>query len=276
VPNVGFIGLGDMGAAIARRIIGAGFRTALWARRESTLEGFAPGSFQRCSSAAAVGGSADVVGLCVFNDADVREVAIEQGLLAAMRKDSVLVIHSTVSPEVCEEVAAVGAARGVAVLDAPVSGARTGAEAGKLAVMVGGDSAALEKARPVLECFSSLIRLMGPIGSGQRMKILNNMLTFATGRLANVAIEEGQRFGLEPRAIIDILRAGSARSFSLDATVEMLMPDPAFQKHALTMIDKERGLYERMRAAADRPRSILQDLADQQSVSCVPRMDIGK
>jgi 3-hydroxyisobutyrate dehydrogenase len=276
VPNVGFIGLGDMGGAIARRIIDAGFTTALWARREAALEGFAPGSFKRCSSVAELGGFADVVGLCVFNDTDVRQVAVEEGLLAAMRPQSVLLIHSTVSPEVCEEIAAAGAARGVAVLDAPVSGARTGAEAGKLAVMVGGDATALVKARPVLESFSSLIRLMGPIGSGQRMKILNNMLTFATGRLANVAIEEGQRFGLEPRAIIDILRAGSARSFSLDATVEMLMPDPAFQKHALTMIDKERGLYERMRTAAGEPRSILEDLADQQSASCVPRMDLGK
>jgi 3-hydroxyisobutyrate dehydrogenase len=268
--KVGFIGLGDMGSAIARRIIDAGFPTALWARRDIALQPFDRGSFTHCATVADVGRFADVVGLCVFNDADVRQVLLDQGLLDAMKKGSVVLIHSTVSPELCETMAAAAAVHGIALLDAPVSGGREGALAGKLAVMVGGDAAALEQSRPVLECFSSLIRLMGPIGSGQRMKVLNNMLTFANGRIANLAIETGQMFGLEPYAVMDILRTGGARSFALDTMVEKLLPDEAFQQHAFKMIDKERGLYKNMRVAANLRRSILDDLADQQSKKCVP------
>jgi 3-hydroxyisobutyrate dehydrogenase len=272
--KVGFVGLGDMGSAIARRIIDAGFPTALWARRQRSLELFESGSFTHCPSLPDLGRFADIVGLCVFNDSDVRQVLLDGCLLDSMRRGSVLLIHSTVSAEVCEEMAAVADARGISVLDAPVSGGREGALAGKLVVMVGGEAAALERSRPVLESFSSLIRLMGPIGSGQRMKVLNNMLTFANGRIANIAIETGQSFGLEPRAVIDVLRRGSASSFALDAMVEKLLPDADFQKHALRMIDKERALYSRMRASTGVPRNILEDLADQQSTQCVPAMTV--
>ena len=272
--KVGFIGLGDMGGAIARRIIDAGFATALWARRPIALEQFERGSFIHCKAVADVGRFADIVGLCVFNDTDVRQVLMDDGLLDAMKRDSVVLIHSTVSPELCEEMAAAAAVRGIALLDAPVSGGREGALAGKLAVMVGGELAALERCRPVLESFCSLIRLMGPVGSGQRMKVLNNMLTFANGRIANLAIETGQIFGLEPYAVMDILRTGGARSFALDVMVEKLLPDEAFQQHALRMIDKERGLYNRMRVAAGLQRSILEDLADQQARQCVPSIGI--
>jgi 3-hydroxyisobutyrate dehydrogenase len=274
--KVGFIGLGDMGSAIARRIIDAGLPTALWARRAATLQAFADCSVTRCSSVAELGRFADVVGLCVFNDADVREVIIAQGLLSAMKSGSVILIHSTVSPEVCEEMAAAGAARGIVVLDAPVSGGREGAQAGKLATMVGGDPIALERSRPVIESFSTLIRLMGPIGSGQRMKVLNNMLTFANGRVANIVVETAQRFGLDPFATMDVLRTGGARSFALDTMIEKLLPDPAYQKHALTMIDKERNLFAHMRVAGGLPRGVLDELSHQHSELCVPRMDVGR
>ena len=273
--KVGFIGLGDMGGAIAQRIIAAGFPTALWARRAATLEQFAAASFTHCTAPAEVGRRSDVVGVCVFSDQDVREILLgDDGLLQGMSPGGTILIHSTVSVAVCTDLAAQGERRGVAVLDAPVSGGREGALRGKLAIMVGGEAAALDKVRPVLDAYGAVVRLMGPIGSGQKMKVLNNVLSFATGHLAGVGIETGQRLGLDPYAIIDILRSGGAASASIESIADKLLPDPAFQRHALTMVVKDSALFSQIRRAAHLSPTLLEQLAEERAGQIVPRMNL--
>ncbi|GGM64625.1 NAD(P)-dependent oxidoreductase [Dactylosporangium sucinum] len=242
--RVGFIGVGDMGGPIAGRIIAAGFPTTLWSRRPQSLARFADDTYTAAASKAELGAASDVVGLCVFGDADVLEVTLGAGgVLEGMAAGSVLLIHSTNAAEVSQQVAAEAAKRGIQVLDAPVSGASGGAEAGTLTIMTGGEQAAFERALPVMRSYGRLIRLLGPVGSGQRMKVLNNALTHSTGQLGIIAIQTGMQLGLDPVAVVDVLRSGSAQSFSLNNLITRLVPDPEFVEHARTMMTKDVGLY---------------------------------
>jgi 3-hydroxyisobutyrate dehydrogenase len=271
--TAGFIGLGDMGLPIARRIVASGFPTTLWARREASLAGFEPSGFTRAHNPADLGARSRVVGICVFSDADVRDVLLgPQGVLAGMRPGGIVLIHSTVTARVCEDVAVAAAAHDIAILDAPVSGGSASAVAGTLTVMVGGDVEAMERARPVLESFARVIRHMGPLGSGQRMKALNNVTGFGNGRIASIAIEIGVALGLDGHAVMDVLRSGGAGSYAIDSIATALLPDPAFQAHAATMIEKDTRLFQLYREAAELPRSVLDQLAEERIARIVPAL----
>jgi 3-hydroxyisobutyrate dehydrogenase-like beta-hydroxyacid dehydrogenase len=182
--------------------------------------------------------------------------------------------HSTVSTDVCLALAKEAKRRAIEVLDAPVSGGREGALRGKLVVMVGGEAQALEKVRPVVASYGAVIRLMGPIGSGQTMKVLNNVLSFANGRLATIAIETGQNLGLDSQAILEVLRSGGAGSASIDSIADKLLPDREFQRHARTMVIKDTGLFTQIRAAAGLAPCLLEQLAEERSKQIVPEMNL--
>jgi 3-hydroxyisobutyrate dehydrogenase-like beta-hydroxyacid dehydrogenase len=270
--RAGFIGLGDMGGAIARRIIDAEFVTTLWARRETSLEAFRGTRFNSAQSPSEVGRNSDVVGVCVFGDDDVRAVVFgSDGLLEGMAQGSVLIIHSTVSVAVTLEIAAAAQARGVYVLDAPVSGARSGATAGTLSIMVGGEALAFQKALPLMQVYGASILHLGGIGSGQRMKVLNNVLGFANLRMAHLAIELGDRLGLEPEGVKQVLRSGSAGSFNLGILIDRLLPDPAFARHAVTMTEKDTRLFQRMCQDEGLPRTLMDQLAEE-AIEVVARL----
>jgi 3-hydroxyisobutyrate dehydrogenase-like beta-hydroxyacid dehydrogenase len=271
--RAGFIGLGDMGGPMAQCIIDAGFPLTLWARRESSLEPYDRAKFTRAATPAELGSRSDVVGICVFRDDDVRSVLLgEDGVLAGMQPGGVVMIHATVTVAVCEEIAAAAAERGVELLDAPVSGARAGAEAGTLTVMVGGTAAAMDRAMPVIQSFGKVIRLMGPLGSGQRMKALNNVTGFCNGRIASIAVETGAALGLDPEAVLQILRSGGAASFSIESIATRLLPDPDFRAHAATMMEKDTRLFQSYARQAGLPHSILETLADQRIRQIVPEL----
>lgn len=272
VPRVGFVGLGDMGGAIAGRIMSAGFPVTLWARREVSYAQFAPESFRRARDLEDLGRSSDIVGVCVFGDDDVRQIVLaEGGLLSAMGPGGILLIHSTVSVQTCLEIAHAAAHR-IEVLDAPVSGQREEALRGRLVLMVGGDPVALERSRPVIESYGNLVRRMGPVGSGQTMKLLNNVLAFATGSLAIDAIETAQSLGLDAKAVMDVLCAGGARSMALISMVEKLVPNPDFCRHASSLMEKDARLFSEIRERAQLPRGVLEELAYARVRRIVPNL----
>lgn len=213
-PVCGFIGLGSQGAPIARRMIEAGFPTVLWARRLGSLLPFLDTQAEMARSISEVGARATHVGLCVSDDAAVLEVC--EQLLPAMRPGARIVIHSTTLPETCKTVARKAQARGVSVLEAPVSGGAPAAQAGALTVMTAGDLSVLEAARPVLDAFSRRIIHLGEYGAAQGAKLLNNTLLAANLALAHQAIAAGVGLGLERAAFIELLQASSGRSFGLD------------------------------------------------------------
>jgi len=216
--KVGFVGLGDQGAPIALRIVAAGFPLAIWARRVASLAPFEGTGAVVASSLEELGARSELVGVCVTDDRAVRQVILaeEGGVLAGMRAGSAIAVHATVHPATCVLLAKSAAVRGVALLDAPVSGGGQRARAGQLAVMVGGDSAEFERFRPVFDTFGDPVLHLGALGTGQCCKLLNNLLFSANLQIASDIAKLGQALGLERDALFEILSAGSGRSYALD------------------------------------------------------------
>jgi 3-hydroxyisobutyrate dehydrogenase len=235
---VGFVGLGSQGAPMARRIVDAGFPLILWARRPETLAAFQETAAQIANSLAELGKSSDHVGVCVVDDAGVREIV--DALLPSMRAGSRIVIHSTVDPRTCMELAARAAERGVALIDAPVSGGGDAAAAATLTVMVGGESAAVAAARPVFEAFSGHIAHLGGIGAGQLAKLVNNSLMAANMALADAALGVASTLGLDRAALIDLVKASSGRSYGFE--VRARLADIAMFGHGAKLLSKDVGL----------------------------------
>lgn len=213
--RIGFVGLGEIGAPMARRIMQAGWPLTVYARRPQVLEPFRNTTAVIARSLRELGERSDIVGICVFDDQQVEDVILGDGILSGMRRGGILLIHSTAHRDTCRKMAEAAAPLGVEVMDAPISGGPDGANAGTLGVMVGGDPQAFERSRPVLESFSRNIRRVGPVGSGQAAKIINNALYSAQGKLVHEAITLGETLGLDRKALIDLLQASSSDSFVL-------------------------------------------------------------
>jgi len=229
--RVGFIGLGSQGGPMARAIAEAGHPTTLWARREASLEPYADTDAKTAATPAELAANSDIVCLCVVGDADVEELADgPDGLLAHMAPGSILVVHSTIHPDTCKNLAERAAAQGISVVDAPVSGGAPAVEQKQLLVMVGGDEADLEKCRPVFESYANPIVHLGPVGAGQVTKILNNLLFTANLGSAMSALELGESLGVSRTKVCEVLSGGSANSKALGSiaifggTLEHLAP----------------------------------------------------
>ncbi len=213
--RIGFVGLGEIGAPMARRIMQAGWPLTVYARRPQVLEPFRNTTAVIARSLRELGERSDIVGICVFDDQQVEDVILGDGILSGMRRGGILLIHSTAHRDTCRKMAEAAAPLGVEVMDAPISGGPDGANAGTLGVMVGGDPQAFERSRPVLESFARNVRRVGPVGSGQAAKIINNALYSAQGKLVHEAITLGETLGLDRKALIDLLQASSSDSFVL-------------------------------------------------------------
>jgi 3-hydroxyisobutyrate dehydrogenase len=242
VTTAGFIGLGSQGAGMAQRIIADGIPTTLWARNPSSLASFR-GRAELAGQPAELGQRSDVVGICVTDDAAVREVTLgPTGVLAGMTAGSVLAIHSTIGTDTCAEIAQAADGHGVSVIDAPVSGGGAAAAAGGLTVYVGGSAEAVEGARPVLETYGDPVLHMGPLGSGLRTKLINNLLNAAQFGLAHDAMAVGEALGLEPHLLGRALTSGSGRSFSLEVFVGLGSLE-AIAGHLGPLLSKDVGLF---------------------------------
>lgn len=218
-PRVGFVGLGSQGGPMARQIIDAGFPTTLWARRPESLEPYADSRATTTATLTALGAQTDVLGVCVVNDADVDQILRGgEGALAHMAAGSIVVIHSTVRPDTCRRLATDHP--DISFLDAPVSGGGHMAAAKNLLVMVGGEEKVLERCRPVLETFAEPLVHVGPLGSGQEAKLLNNALFTSHMGLAADLFALGRLRELDAAALGTILLAGSGRSYGLEVLVE--------------------------------------------------------
>ena len=258
--KAGFIGLGSQGAGMAQRIIEQGVPTTLWARREQSVEPFA-GTATIAADPIELGRTSDVVGICVTDGAAVRDVTLgPRGVLGGMAEGSVLALHSTIGTDECAEIADAAEARGVHVIDAPVSGGGAVAAAGHLTVYVGGADDAVARARPVLETYGDPVLHMGALGTGLRTKLLNNALNAAHFALAHDALAIGAALGLDPTTLGEALRNGSGRSFSLEVFVGLRSFD-AIADQVGPIMSKDIGLFDRETARAP-DRAVLLESAD--------------
>jgi 3-hydroxyisobutyrate dehydrogenase len=220
MTRVGFIGLGDMGGGMARRIIDAGFPTVLWARRPEALLPFEGPNVETADGPADLASRVDVIGICVWADDDVRDVLErDDGVLAGCKPGTVIAIHSTIAPATCRELADRAAERDVTVLDVPVSGGREVALSGALTVAIGGDEDAAERCRAVFESFGDPVIYVGPVGAAQSVKLINNALLTANLAIADDALTLGAALGVRTDAIAQWLRSGSGRSYALDVVM---------------------------------------------------------
>ena len=219
VPIVGFVGLGNQGSPIAARIVGGGLPLRVWARREASLAEVASTAAVVMPSLTTLAAACDIVCVCVLADADVLQVCTgEDGLLPSMRSGTVLLVHSTVAAQTCEAVAEAANSYGVHVLDAPVSGGEHRARKGEMSVMVGGDRSVFERCRGVFETFANSIEYLGPLGSGQRAKLVNNAVFTVNLSIANAAIDIGVALGIDREALTRVLIGSSANSFALQTS----------------------------------------------------------
>jgi len=218
VTRVGFIGLGSQGAPMARRIVDAGYQTTLWARRAESLEPFADTPAAIAATPAELGEAVDIVGICVVDDAGVDAVLRgPDGVLATLAAGSVVIVHSTVHPDTCTRLQADFPA--ITVIDAPVSGGGHKAAAGELVVMVGGPDDAVERCRPILATYGNPILHLGPLGSGQEVKVLDNTMFTAQLALAAEVYELAARRGIDQQSLAQVLAGGSGRSYAGDVVV---------------------------------------------------------
>lgn len=214
--TVAWIGTGIMGAPMAGHVLSRGHRLRVHTRTRHKADPLLRQGAVFCASAGDAARDADVVCVCVTDTPDVERVLLtDDGVAPTAREGTVVVDHSTISPIATTKLAKDLAGRGISLLDAPVSGGDVGARNGALAIMVGGESVALERARPVLECYGKTITHCGPSGAGQFAKLVNQILVSVTLAGVSEALSFAQRAGLNLETAIAATAAGAAGSWQL-------------------------------------------------------------
>jgi 3-hydroxyisobutyrate dehydrogenase len=259
--KTGFIGLGAMGAPMARHVHARGLLNVVGTRTQDKADALAAELGVRAARSAQNFADCDVVALCVPLDAAVLENVA--GLADVLRPGTVVIDHSTVSVDTARRAAAMCAAHGIGFLDAPVSGGVEGARNGKLSVMVGGDEAVLEKARPVLECYAARISHMGGTGAGQATKAVNQVLVAGINEAVCEGLALGEKLGLDAGRLLPTLMAGAAGNWFLDKRGATMLRDefaPGFKNaHMLKDLRIVQGIAQQ---AGIRTTVIDQALAD--------------
>ena len=216
--RIGFVGLGQMGLPMARNLSRAGYRIAAHDLNRDALDRTCEGTGAEApGSLKAIGESCEAVIAMLPDGKAVREVVLGSGgdcLLSGLARGSVLIDMSSSSPVGTRELGVQLAERGVAMLDAPVSGGVRKAADATLSIMVGGDASVIARCRSLLEAMGKQIFLTGPLGSGHAMKALNNYVSAAGLAAAAEAVLAGQRFGLEAKNVVDILNASTGMNNS--------------------------------------------------------------
>jgi len=242
--RVAFLGLGVMGYPMAGHLARAGHHVTVYNRTAAKAEAWAQeygGSAAPTPRAAAAG--ADIVFACVGNDADLRSVTLgADGALQSMQKGAVFVDHTTASADIARELDAAARALGLAFIDAPVSGGNLGAINGLLTVMCGGDEAAFARIQPVAIAFSKAVTLLGPAGSGQLAKMVNQIAIAGLVQGLAEAIAFGQKSGLDMKAVLGVIGKGAAQSWQMDNRGPTMIDDRFDFGFAVDWMRKDLGL----------------------------------
>jgi 3-hydroxyisobutyrate dehydrogenase-like beta-hydroxyacid dehydrogenase len=215
MARTAFIGLGVMGAPMAGHLAGAGHEVAVYNRSEDKARDWAQKHKGRTySSVANAVDGADIVFSCVGNDRDLREVF--EAATTRMRKGAIFVDHTTASATIARELAERAEAAGFGFLDAPVSGGQAGAEAGTLTVMAGGQASAFAEAEPIMRAYGANITLIGPAGSGQLAKMVNQICIAGVVQGLAEALHFAKRADLDVEKVIAAISKGAAQSWQME------------------------------------------------------------
>ncbi len=218
MAKVSFIGLGVMGFPMAGHLKAKGYEVTVYNRTATkAAEWVAKHGGQSAPTPAAAAKEADFVMLMVGNDNDVFEVAMgKEGVLSTMKKGAILIDHTTASADAARKVFAAAKEKGVAFIDAPVSGGQAGAENGKLTVMCGGEQAPFDKAKPVMDSYGRAVTLLGPAGSGQLTKMVNQICIAGLVQGLSEGIAFAEHAKLDPLLVLDVISKGAAQSWQME------------------------------------------------------------
>ncbi len=209
--RIGFVGLGVMGEPMARNLLRAGHEVVAFTRDAGVLAEVVGEGAEQGAGASDVAARSDVIVTMLPNSAVVAEVVLgEGGVLEGARPGSLVIDMSTIDPSVSRRLADAGRERGVAVLDAPVSGGDVGAKQGTLSIMVGGEAADFARAEPVFAALGKTIVHVGPHGAGQVVKACNQIVVAITYAAVSEALVLGSKAGVDPARILDVLSGGLA------------------------------------------------------------------
>jgi 3-hydroxyisobutyrate dehydrogenase-like beta-hydroxyacid dehydrogenase len=205
--KLGYIGLGNMGAPMARRLVDWPGGLTVFDVRSEAMTPLAEAGAKVADSLAELAAASDIISVTVLDDAQVRDVILgENGLARHAKPGTVIAIHSTISPATAVEVAGELKPEGIHVIDAPISGGAGAADKGELATMVGADRDIYERIKPAFKQFASLVIHAGQVGAGTRMKLARNMLTFTSYAAACEAMKLAEASGLDLQALGRVVR----------------------------------------------------------------------
>jgi 3-hydroxyisobutyrate dehydrogenase-like beta-hydroxyacid dehydrogenase len=213
--KVAFLGLGVMGFPMAGHLKAKGYEVTVYNRTEAKAKSWAEkfaGAY-KVTPAEAVA-DADFVMMCVGNDKDLMEVAAEA--LKGMKAGAVLVDHTTASADAARTLYAAAKAKGVAFIDAPVSGGQMGAEKGQLTIMCGGDQAAFDLAKPVMDSYAKATTLLGASGAGQLTKMVNQICIAGLVQALSEGLAFAEKAGLDGNLVLDVISKGAAQSWQME------------------------------------------------------------
>lgn len=216
--KLAFIGLGVMGYPMAGHLQKSGHQVCVYNRTEAKAIAWQQeygGDYAKTPRLASE--NADIVFCCVGNDDDVRQVVLgDDGILAGLASDKILVDHTTASAELAKELSSAAAEQGVKFLDAPVSGGQAGAENGVLTVMVGGDQEAFNVVEPVMSAYAKFSQLMGDVGSGQLAKMVNQICIAGVVQGLAEGFSFADKVGLDPDKLVATIAKGAAGSWQME------------------------------------------------------------
>ena len=214
--TIGFIGLGIMGQGMARNLLKAGFSLFVWNRTPGKMEPLVDLGAKTTKSPADLASKSDIVITCVSDTPDVESVILgEDGVILGINKGSLLIDMSTISPHTTREIAERLSKKGVHMLDAPISGGSEGAARGTLSIMVGGSEDQFTRAMPAFEAMGKTITHVGPIGAGQTVKLVNQILVVVTMLGVGEALLFAEAGGLDLQKTLDAVTQGAAGSWML-------------------------------------------------------------
>ena len=263
MSKVAFLGLGVMGGPMARHLAGKGHEVTVYNRTLAKAQAWvAAHGGAHAATPREAARSQEIVFACVGNDDDLRSVTLgADGAFAGMEKGAVFVDHTTASAEVARELYEAAQAAGLAFIDAPVSGGQAGAENAALTVMCGGDAEVYARVEPAILCFARASRLMGPAGSGQLTKMVNQIAIAGVVQGLSEAVHFAKRAGLDVESVLEVISKGAAGSWQMENRGKTMVAQKFDFGFAVDWMRKDLGilLAEARRNGAQLPVTALVD-----------------
>lgn len=258
-----FLGLGVMGYPMAGHLQAKGFPVTVYNRTAARAKAWVKehGGSKAATPAAAAEG-ADAVFCCVGNDSDLEEVTLgAQGAFKTMKPGAIFVDHTTASADIARRLSAVAKEKGFAFLDAPVSGGQAGAENGVLTVMVGGEQAVFDAAKPLMDSFGRAVTLIGEAGAGQLAKMVNQICIAGLVQGLSEALSFAQKTGLDAKLVLEVISKGAAQSWQMENRGTTMVDDKFDFGFAVDWMRKDLGICmaEANRVGASLPITALID-----------------